>query len=307
MVGQNHSATRHAWVEERLSEYLDNRLAAHERARLEQHLRECADCRASYEALRWTVALVKQAPTPVSARAFTLPVPAPRAARPSLALSWAQFGAALATLLLIAAIGVDVIMQWGGGMGAPMISTAKEMSAPTLEFAAAPTAAAPAQMDVFAPTVATELAAPTPPTVAAAPTKPPAPTTAPKPTLAPPAAAPMSARPTATPDAKSATADGEKARGETAVPRVGMAITMTMPAPTATLAPTLTATSVPPTPTATVRVAQARAEPTRVPPPQGSRAAPPSLITPLRVVEVGLLVLAVFCGALVVILWRRNR
>ncbi|MBM3128836.1 MAG: hypothetical protein FJ009_09480, partial [Chloroflexi bacterium] len=190
MLGRNNSARDHTWSEERLSEYLDNRLAANERAHIEQHLRDCADCRAALESLRWTMALVKHAPAPALPRAFTLPVPAPRAQRSSFAFGFAQFGAALATLLLIAVIGVDVITQFGGGMSAPMASTAKEFSAPTLEVAAAPQAETRDQMDAAAPTAA----------AVARPTMPPAPTKAPMPTAAPPAAAPapMSLMPTAT-------------------------------------------------------------------------------------------------------------
>ncbi|MCI0475307.1 MAG: zf-HC2 domain-containing protein, partial [Anaerolineales bacterium] len=196
MLGRNNSTRDHAWIEERLSEYLDNRLAANARARVETHLRECADCRASLESLRWTTALVKHAPAPALPRAFTLPVPAPRAQRSALAFGFAQFGAALATLLLIAVIGVDVIAQFGGGMSAPMASTAKEFSAPTLEIAAAPQAEARDQIDIPAPTAAA-IARPTMPPAP----KPAEPTKAPMPTAAPPAAAPpapMSLMPTVT-------------------------------------------------------------------------------------------------------------
>lgn len=305
-----------------MSEYLDNRLAANARARVETHLRECADCRAAFESLRWTMALVKQAPAPALPRAFTLPVPAPRAQRSSRAFGFAQFGAALATLLLITVIGVDVITQFGGGMGAPMASTAKEFSAPTLEIAAAPQAEARDQIDIPAPTAAaiarpTSAPAPTSAPKPAELTKPPAP----MPTAAPPAAAPpgpVSLLPTATPDAKGATADSEKARSATAAPRVGMAITATatISAPTtissalAQSVSTVTATTVPPTlatlPSAT-RIAQARGEVTRASQPTPvPRAAVPSFSTPLRAVELGLLFLAIFFGAMVVVMWRRK-
>jgi len=300
-----------------LSEYLDNRLAANERAHIEQHLRDCADCRAALESLRWTMALVKHAPAPALPRAFTLPVPAPRAQRSSFAFGFAQFGAALATLLLIAVIGVDVITQFGGGMSAPMVSTAKEFSVPTLEIAAAPQAETRDQMDAAAPTAA----------AVARPTMPPAPTKAPMPTAAPPAAAPapMSLMPTATishpvgasamqtPDGKGATADGEKVRSATVAPRVGFAVTATatisapaiVPLTLAPSVPTITAISVPPTLTAlpsATRIAQARApQPTQVP-----HATVPSFFTPLRVIELGLLFLAIFFGVIAMAMWRKK-
>ena len=133
MVGRNNSTNVHAWVEARLSEYLDNQLAANERAQIEQHLRECVDCRASFESLRWTIALVKQAPAPALPRAFTLAVPAvaKRAPQKSLAFGLAQFATALATLLLLAVIGVDVITQFGGGVTATAPSAAQQYAPPT--------------------------------------------------------------------------------------------------------------------------------------------------------------------------------
>lgn len=289
MVGQNHSAREHTWAAEHLSEYLDNRLDARARARIEAHLDACAECRAALQALRWTVALVKHAPTPALPRAFTLPVPPARAARPSLAFGFAQFGAALATLLLLAALGVDVLTQWGGGTSAPMISSAKEFAEPTLAVAGAPQMQARDQLDAPSPTPAAQ---PTAPRLA--------PTKAPAPTMAPPAAAPMSKPPM--------TADAEKARTATAVLRAGFAVTTTATvAPTLPLAPTLTPTPLPPTPTRLVptRVAQARASPHAPQPAPAPHPAAP-LLTPLRVVEVGLLLLALLFGAWVIVLGRRK-
>jgi hypothetical protein len=324
MLGRNDSANVHAWVEERLCEYLDKRLAATERAPIEQHLRECADCRASFGSLRWTIGLAKQAPAPALPRAFTLPVPR-RAPQPSFAFGFAQFATALATLLLLAVIGVDVITQLGGGMTAMAPSAAKEFAAPTLAVAAAPPQAAE-------PTKAAEiLKAPAPtaapkPTEAPKPAAPIAPTAAPQPTMAPPAAlpAPLNVLPSGTvpravgvgapetPETKGAADSAEKARSATAALRSGFAITATatIPAPIATLAPTPTATAVPPTATAVpspTAVAQARAEATRAPQPtQVPLATAQPLATPLRVVEVGLLFLVAFFGALVVVMWRKK-
>jgi anti-sigma factor RsiW len=332
MVGRNNSAGVHAWAEERLSEYLDNRLAARERTQIEQHLRECADCRAALESLRWTIMLVKQAPAPALPCTFTLPVPAaaPRAARPSFAFGFAQFATVLATLLLIVVFGVDVITQYGGGMTASAPSVAKQYAAPAT--VAAPTTAAHNQaLEAAKPAAAPKPAEPTQVAApAAALTKPPAPTTVPQPTAAPSAAAlpaPMNALPTSTApravggvlpettETKGAT-DTTTAKSSSVTPvfRTGVVVTTTA----TLLAPTATATSVPPTATASVPptatalpsptlVAQVRAEATRAPQPtQVPQAATQPLLTPLRAVELGLLFLAVFFGALVVVMWRRK-
>lgn len=286
MVGQNNSARVHQWVEERLSEYVDNRLPARERATIEQHLADCATCRASLESLRWTMALVKQVPAPALPRSFTLPVPAPRAPRVSLAFGLAQFGAALATVLLLAVIGVDVLMQWSGVTGAPMPSAASEFAAPTLVIAAAP------------PTPAREAGAPFEPT------KTPAPTRASQPTSPLPAAAPLALpQPSVTIDVQ-----GEKAHGVTPSPRVGVAAI----APTATNTPTPTVTPMPPTATATsipspTLIAQARERDTRAPQPTlHSRGATPFDTHVLRALEVILFALALFFGALVLVMWKRR-
>ena len=325
MLGRNNSANVHTWVAARLSEYVDNRLAANERAQIEQHLRECADCRASFESLRWTIALVKQAPAPVLPRAFTLAVPEKRTPQKSLAFGLAQFATALATLLLLAVIGVDVITQLGGGTMATAPSAAKQYIPPTLAVAAAPATVA---RDQALPTTQAQAAEAAKPTQALKPAAPlAAPTAAPMPTMAPAAAlpAPLNVLPTATapralgagapetPETKGATTD-TTAKSSSATPalRAGFAITATttIPAPTATVAPTVTATSVPPTATALASptaVAQARAEAARAPQPtlvQPASAQPP--VTSVRVVEFGLLFLVILFGAAVVVMWRRK-
>jgi hypothetical protein len=286
MFGQNNSTRVHQWVEERLSEYVDNRLSSRERATIEQHLADCATCRASLESLRWTIALVKQVPAPALPRAFTLPVPAPRAPRVSLAFGLAQFGAALATVLLLAVIGVDILMRSSGAMRAPMPAAMSEFAAPTLAIAAAPS-----------PSARDQGGAPT-----AEPTKPPAPTRAPQPTSPLPAAAPaVLPQPSATIDVQ-----GEKARSATPAPRVGVAAV----SPTATTTPTMTATPVPPTATAIpspTMIAQAREEHARAPQPTPL----PRVVTPLdtnvlRALEVILFALALFFSALVLVMWKRR-
>jgi anti-sigma factor RsiW len=45
----------HRWTDARLSEYLDGELGEHQRARLEEHVRWCPECRRVLESLRRTV------------------------------------------------------------------------------------------------------------------------------------------------------------------------------------------------------------------------------------------------------------
>ncbi len=337
MLGKQNFSERHIWSQARLSEYLDQQIAPAERAQLETHLTECAECRTALASLRWTIALVQQAPAPALPRSFTLPVPAQRAASPTFVFGLARFATALATLLLIAVIGVDVILQFSGGVSmttalAPQTDkqVAAPVIAPTLQAVAAPL-----------PTSAPKpLASPTqvaPAAEVAKPTQVAKPTSALSATMSAPAAAPivratlpapapsmpplLGAMPTITiplgigggaPETPG-TADAAKARSITPVPRAstGNAITatLTLPPPTATLAPMATLTA---TPSATAQpsptpVAQARTEPTRAPQPTRVPAAiPQPLAAPLRWVEIGLFFLVVFFATLTLLLWRKK-
>ncbi len=284
MMGQNQSRRIHQWVEERLSEYVDNRLLPRERAAIEQHLAECAACRASLESLRWTIALVKQAPAPALPRTFVLPVPAPRAPRPSLAFGLAQFGAALATVLLLVVIGVDALIQ-SSALRAPMPSVAYESAAPPREIAAVP------------PTTTRET------TSWREATRLPTLTATSQPEQTPQAVMPAAPLPTA--PLKRAIAD--QTLSATPAPRAGVALATT---PTVTSTPTATATSVTPTATAfpsPTLIAQAR-EGTRAPQPTPLADTVATLDTNvLRALEVLLLALAVFFSAMVFVLWRARR
>lgn len=86
-----------AYVEERLSEYLDGTLSPQERAIVETHLATSERARASLESLRYTVQLLKQTPAPALPRQFTLPVTsrAPVQGAPSW-LTWSLRGVAVA-------------------------------------------------------------------------------------------------------------------------------------------------------------------------------------------------------------------
>lgn len=101
-----------AYVEERLSDYLDGTLSAKERAKVEAHLQQSARARASLESLRYTVELLKETPPPPLPRQFTLPVStrAPAASRGWLV--WGLRGVAVAaTLAFVLLLGLNLVRQ----------------------------------------------------------------------------------------------------------------------------------------------------------------------------------------------------
>ncbi|HEX6777119.1 MAG TPA: zf-HC2 domain-containing protein [Ktedonobacterales bacterium] len=66
----------HNWEQrrEQLSALLDNQLDPQERAALEAHLRDCAECQSELASLRQTRALLRALPQPALPRNFTLPL-----------------------------------------------------------------------------------------------------------------------------------------------------------------------------------------------------------------------------------------
>lgn len=279
---------------------MDNQLAPAERARLDAHLRECDRCRTSLESLRWSVSLLKQAPVPAASRQFTLPVTRtePRTLRPSFGFLRAV--TALATLLLCAVVSFDLFTQFSAVPAfAPVPAAQFAAPAPTQNIALAPASAPTSSPLTVAP------AATTAPTSAAAP---------PRPTVIPPQAASQpGVLPTATRalSAGAAEAQATAAQADQALkssdaspaappaPRAAITNTVALPSPSPTFAPSATLSA----PTATTQ-AQARVEPTRG---RDANAEPVRGVgTPLRVFELGLLVLTVVLGALTIRARRRK-
>jgi hypothetical protein len=317
----------HAWVEERLSAYIDNQLDTLERAQTERHLRDCVSCRASLSSLQWTISLVKQAPAPALSRSFTLPVPkeSKRASAPASAFNLgfaARWATVVATLFLFALVGVDVITQFGG-------TSSRSAAVPAAEFKVEPTTVAFGQ-----PSTATSVARDAAPVPAAsssaassiAPALAPAPATAKAPAGAAPAALPPAAPTLRAPSPQtglgpggqeaSATTDGSKAITTTTAAKASAANAVITPTalpttpPTETVAPASTAAPAP-SPTAPL-VAQAKSEPTHAPAPSSNETTRAteitnvtSVISPWRVAEIGLLFLTVFFGALVILMRRK--
>lgn len=186
MSEQNNSEQQHGWVEDRLSSYIDNQLDALERARLERHLQTCDDCRQSLDSLRWTVSLVRLSPRPALPRQFTLPrqfdlrAPAPR---PLFGLATLRLATAIATLILVSLLGIDLIQQNGGASAPALRSAARPASLPptvSAPAAASPTTETRSESQVFgvAPPAVAPTSVPTP-MLRSVPTSAPASTAAP--------------------------------------------------------------------------------------------------------------------------------
>jgi hypothetical protein len=142
--GKTQSKAEHRRIIEMLSVYIDGELPSRDRARVEEHLAECADCTWELETLRQTVDLVGQLTKVPVPRAFTIhETPSPR--RVSLfqarwAYTYLKGATALVAVLLVLVLAGDVLFQFQGVTTrfAPAMAPAKELAAP----AAAPTVVA---------------------------------------------------------------------------------------------------------------------------------------------------------------------
>ncbi len=134
-----------AFVEERLSEYLDGTLSANEREIVERHLATSARARASLESLRYTVNLLKQTPAPTLPRQFTLPVTsrAPVQGVP-VWMAWSLRGVAVAATAAFVVLLGATLFNTRENFGTVNDSTAMQaQSQPSAVIALAPTSAAP--------------------------------------------------------------------------------------------------------------------------------------------------------------------
>ena len=98
---------------EELSAYLDHELPGAQRQEVESHLAGCETCRRRLESLRQTVHAVKELPSEVPPRAFT--IPPQRAQRSRLTpAGWTAGLAAAAVLGLVVAVAIN--SSHGGGL-----------------------------------------------------------------------------------------------------------------------------------------------------------------------------------------------
>ena len=92
-----------------LAEYMDGRLGATARTRVDQQLASCGDCREELEELRATVSLLRQLPTEPVPHSFSMPAPpvepiSPRASAPLRVPQWVYAGAASAAVVVLAVL-----------------------------------------------------------------------------------------------------------------------------------------------------------------------------------------------------------
>jgi anti-sigma factor RsiW len=128
--------SEHQWVGESLSAYIDGELTGRERARVEQHLKECQSCAENLRTLRQTVALVKELPLIPAPRSFavrpTVVRPRPAPAPSAWGYGLLKGATAIAALLFVLLIGGDLALHFFGG---PLVSWAPAALAPEVALA----------------------------------------------------------------------------------------------------------------------------------------------------------------------------
>jgi hypothetical protein len=128
--------SEHDWVEESLSAYIDGELTGRERARVEQHLKECQACAENLRTLQQTVALLKELPPMPAPRSFAVRAGVARTRPASAPAAWGygllKGATAIAALLLVLLIGGDLALHVFGG---PLASWAPGAMAPEVALA----------------------------------------------------------------------------------------------------------------------------------------------------------------------------
>ncbi len=130
----------HGFCLENLSAYIDEQVNPRERARIDRHLAECAECRATLAELRATVALLRRAPMLQVPRSFAIPLSEgvrsrprsegervernrpPLTQRSRFTFGYLQLATSVATALLVLVVSGDLLLR--SGWGATLQSTA---------------------------------------------------------------------------------------------------------------------------------------------------------------------------------------
>ncbi len=135
--GKSDERSKHQYVEERLSAYLDGELSPQERSEVESHLDVCQDCQWNLHTLRQTVQWTRTLPTVPIPRVFTIPVPAQptRVPRRRWTLPVLQGATALVAVLLFFVVAGDYWLT-GSLPVLPPRPEAYEEQAPAGELAA---------------------------------------------------------------------------------------------------------------------------------------------------------------------------
>lgn len=126
-----------AYVEERLSDYLDGTLSTQERATVEAYLAQSERARASLDALRYTVNLLKQTPAPALPRQFTLPVTsrAPAQGAPGW-LVWSLRGVGAVATVAFVALFVGLLFKQNPANTAATAPSARTVPSAVIAMAA---------------------------------------------------------------------------------------------------------------------------------------------------------------------------
>ncbi len=107
--------SEHQRVEEMLSAYIDGELSPTERALVEKHLAQCADCTQNLRTLRQTVALLGELSPVVAPRAFTIrpvePAPSPSFFQTRRAYDFLRAATAVAAILFAVVLAGDVFVS----------------------------------------------------------------------------------------------------------------------------------------------------------------------------------------------------
>lgn len=116
-LGSGMGGREHAYVEKRLSAYVDDEVSGRERRRIEAHLAHCEACRADLRTLRWTVGLLHQAPQVKAPRRFVVReadlAGTRRPMRRMSPLAVTQWATAVVALLLVLVLGGDLLAGRG--------------------------------------------------------------------------------------------------------------------------------------------------------------------------------------------------
>ncbi len=157
--------TEHRRCQEDLSACLDGQLTPRDRARVQRHLKECAECRAELDALRHTVSLLRAVPVLKPPRSFVLPVTEVKrqrqVRRQRLAYVYLQAATAVATVLLVLVISGDAVLRYAPAQPGARLSEVRAPetavlleSAPVAEDSALPEPAPQTVQELPAPTEA---------------------------------------------------------------------------------------------------------------------------------------------------------
>lgn len=157
--------TEHRRCQEDLSAFLDGQLARRDRARVQRHVKECAECRADLDALRHTVSLLRAVPVLKPPRSFVLPVREVKRQRPArrqrLAYVYLQAATAVATVLLVLVVSGDALLRYAPAQPGARMSEARPPatavvleSAPVAEDSALPEPAPETMQEPPAPAAA---------------------------------------------------------------------------------------------------------------------------------------------------------